>query len=167
LVKRFFAGVLAVVLCAAEVSAESPLESVARTCTTPEQLALFLHENLVFQEDRSLFGQTDYWQAPEEVLLRGKGDCEDYALLASDLLNRQGREAFIFSLYGEKGYAHTVCVFVENGRYSVLNQDRLVRCKAASLEALADQLYSGWKWGAVAQRQGHRGRAVRLIRRQG
>ncbi len=154
---------------AAEVSsdparAENSMESAARACATPDQISRFLRENVLFQEDQSLFGQADYWQTPEELLARRKGDCEDYALLACDLLLRQGKEAFVFSLYGEKGYAHTVCVFVEGGRFSVLNQDRLVRYGASSLEELAGQLYSGWTWGAVAQRHGHRGRAARIIR---
>ena len=145
---------------------ESPLDLVARSYSTPEQLARFLNARLTFQEDLSLFGQVDYWQAPEEVLVRGRGDCEDYALLANDLLKRQGKETFVFSLYGPRGYAHTVCVFVEGGRYSLLNQDRLVRTRAASLEELAGKLCRDWEWGAVAERNGHRGRAVRIIRRE-
>jgi len=146
--------------------ADSPLDSVARSHPTPERLAGFLGAHLTFQEDLSLFGQQDYWQSPEEVFTRGRGDCEDYALLASDLLARQGVHSFLFSLYGKKGYAHTVCVFMEGGRYSVLNQARLVRYRAVSLEELAGKLCSGWEWGAVAERHGHRGRAVRIIRRQ-
>ncbi len=146
--------------------AESPLDLVARSCSTPEQLARFLNAHLIFQEDLSLFGEADYWQAPEEVLVRGRGDCEDYALLADDLLKRQGRKSLVFSLYGPKGYAHTVCVFVEDGRYNLLNQDRLVRTGAASLEELAGKLCRDWEWGAVAERHGHRGRAVRILRRE-
>ena len=145
--------------------AETSLEIVARTQSTPERVASFLRSHLVFQDDRLLFGQADYWQSPEEMLARGRGDCEDYALLACNLLSRQGKRAFVFSLYGEGGYAHTVCVFLEDGHYNVLNQDRLVRVRASTLEELAQKIYPGWKWGAVAQRQGHRGRAVRLITR--
>lgn len=168
------AGLIVALLCAAgvgEVSsdpspAESMLESVARAYPSPEQLAHFLQSHMVFQEDLSLFGQVDYWQGPEEALARGRGDCEDYALLARDLLIRQGKEAFLFSLYGEPGYAHTVCVFVEDGRYSVLNQDRLIRYRASSLEELAGKLCPGWRWGAVAERWARRGRALRTLQRQ-
>ena len=162
----------AVLVCTAAPQAVSepgragnPLDAVARSAPTPEQLARFLHAHLTFQEDFSLFGQADYWQAPEEVLVRGKGDCEDYALLANDLLKRQGRESFVFSLYGPGGYAHTVCVFVEGGRFSLLNQDRLIHTGAASIEELADKIHRDWEWGAIAERHGHRGRAVRIIRR--
>lgn len=171
--KTLLPVLLAAVFCAAAgpVSsepgrAESPLDSVARNHSTPEQLARFLKARLIFQEDLALFGQMDYWQTPEEVLIRGRGDCEDYALLADDLLRRQGKKSFVFSLYGPKGYAHTVCVFVEGGRYNLLNQDRLIRTQAASLEELADELCRDWEWGAVAERNGHRGRAVQIVRRE-
>lgn len=145
--------------------AENALERIARIHSTPERLANFLNAHLTFHEDQALFGQVDYWQSPEEVFRLGKGDCEDYALLASDLLARQGVRTFVFSLYGKNGYAHTVCVFVQGGRYGILNQDRLVRSEASSLEGLAGELCRDWEWGAIAERRGHRGRAVKIIRR--
>ena len=132
---------------------------------TPEALALHLRRDFIFRNDPDLFGQVDYWQTPEEFLAQGQGDCEDYALLAAAVLKRQGIKAFVFSLYGKKGYAHTVCVFVEEGLYSVINQDRLIRCRAQSLQELAGRLCSRWEWGAVAERAGHRGRAVIRIER--
>ena len=139
------------------------LDAIARAYPTPEQLALFLHKTVLFQDDARLFGLADYWQDPEELLDRLEGDCEDYAILAQAVLVQQGVEAFIFSLYGEQGYAHTVCVFLEKGRYNVINQDRVVRYRAKSLEDLATYLYPKWTWGAVAEKVGHRGRAVREI----
>ncbi len=166
-------GLVALALCVSgvpRVSSDpgrmsSPLDSIAQAYPTPERLAAFLHQNVTFQDDLRLFGQVDYWQAPEEMIARGQGDCEDYALLAQDLLGRQGTEAFIFSLYGEAGYAHTVCVFVEKDLYNVMNQDRLMRLQAGSLKELADRLYPRWIWGAVARRREHRGKAIRVIRR--
>ena len=137
--------------------------AVARLCPTPEALAAFLKKEMVFREDREIFGRSDYWQAPEEFLRRRKGDCEDYALLAQAVLESQGMEAFVFSLYGS-GYAHTVCVFREGGRYHIFNQDRVIRCNAASLEEVASFLCPRWTWGAVARRFGRRGRSVRRIR---
>ncbi len=139
------------------------LEQIAQQCETPELLAVFLKERLTFRDDFLLFGREDYWQEPEEFLAQGAGDCEDYALLAEEVLKRQGREAFVLSLYGEGGYAHTVCVFIEEGAYHVLNQDRVIRAGAKNLEELADQLYPRWVWGAVARRAGTRGQAVRRI----
>lgn len=169
--RAFWAGVLAVLMTLSGIPsvspepnrAENPLDMLMRLCRTPDQLAQYLRRNVVFQDDALQFGLVDYWQDPEELLERRQGDCEDYALLAQAVLARLGREAFVFSLYGRAGYAHTVCVFVEDGRYSVINQDRLVWYRAGSLKELADLLYPTWDWGAVAERYGHRGRPVREI----
>lgn len=144
-------------------SKEPALNIIARTYTSPEALASYLKQEFTFQEDPSLFNETDYWQEPEEFLNRKRGDCEDYAILAKAILEQQGKEAFLLSLYGKCGYAHTVCVFVDDKGYSVINQDRVIHYKAASLETLAGLLCPTWVWGAVAERAGHRGRAVSTI----
>lgn len=144
--------------------AEPTLESLASTYATPKAVAQFLREQIRFKPDDQLFERLDYWQAPEELLARRAGDCEDYAILAQALLVRQGREAFLLSLFGAGGYAHTVCVFSEEGRYSVINEDRLIRYRTASLEELATFLYPTWRWGAVAIQEGSRGRPLRRLR---
>ena len=143
--------------------ADQNLASIVRAYPTPEKLAAFLRKRIAFQEDEKRFGEADYWQAPEEVLERGAGDCEDYALLAQEVFKQQGVGAFLLSLYGSGGYAHTVCVFLDGRTYSVINNDRVVRYRAKSLEELATFLYPQWSWGAVAEKMGHRGRAVQEI----
>ena len=40
-----------------------------------------------------------------------------------------------------------------------------VMVKPVSLEELAGKLCRDWEWGAVAQRRGHRGRALQILRR--
>lgn len=139
------------------------LEAIVRSHPTPEAVARFLQDWATSASDQDLFGRNEYWQAPEEFLMRRRGDCEDYALLTQALLERLGFEAFVFSLYGERGYAHTVTVFKEKGHYHVLNQDRLVRFYAKSLEELASRIYPSWTWGAVAVQTRHQGRIVREI----
>ena len=139
------------------------LEAIANTYPTPKALARFLHEAITFKTDEELFGIADYWQAPEDVLARRAGDCEDYALLAQAVLARRGITAYVLSVYGTDGYAHTVCAFLEAGRYNVINQDRLQSYQAPSLEVLAKSLYPGWTYSAIAHRTGTRGIATRLI----
>ena len=139
------------------------VEAVTRACPTPAVLGEFLHQHIRFSDDAVSRGVPDYWQTPEESLERGEGDCEDYALLAQEVFQRQGVEAFLFSLYGKDGYAHTVCVFLEGSFYSLMNQDRVVHLQARSLEELAGFLYRRWTWGAVAERVGSRGQAIRRI----
>ena len=144
----------------AETSAGVP--AVARLYATPEALSAFLKKEMVFREDREIFGRSDYWQPPEEFLRRRQGDCEDYALLTQAVLERQGKEALVFSLYGP-GYAHTVCFFREGGRYHIFNQDKVIRCSAASLEEAASFLCPHWEWGAIARRFGRLGRSLRRV----
>lgn len=150
----------------AETTLEGPewtLEVIASNYPTPKELAQFLKRQIRFERDVELFGQLDYWQTPEELLARRAGDCEDYALLAKAILEQQGKEAFLLSLYGPDNYAHTVCAFVENGRYNVINKDRLVRYRAKSIEQIASFLCPGWRWGAIAEPSGRTGRSTRIF----
>lgn len=149
--------------------AESPSESLhldqlAHTYTTPTAVAAFLRREFTFQRDIELFGEVDRWQRPDEFLSRRMGDCEDYALLARELLVRNWVKAFVFSLYGDGGYAHTVCVFVDAlGRYNVINQGTVRYYHATSLEALASALYPGWIFGGITEQTGTQGCFVKEI----
>ena len=147
---------------AVESDPPTPLiEQMAHTYTTPDAIASFLRTHFRFAQDAALFGEREHWQSPLEFLARRAGDCEDYALLARELLVRNGMEAFVFSLFGEEGYAHTVCVFVDrHGRYSIINQDRICVYEAPSLNALASLIYPAWTVGAVVERHGTLGRLV-------
>lgn len=40
----------------------------------------FFNRKIRFDEDINIWGTTDYWATPLEVLGRGEGDCEDYAI---------------------------------------------------------------------------------------
>lgn len=40
----------------------------------------YFNRKLRFVDDRSLWGQNDYWATPIEALWKGGGDCEDYAI---------------------------------------------------------------------------------------
>ena len=140
------------------------MEQLAAVYCTPKAIAGFLREEFIFRRDEELFNEVDRWQAPEEFLKRRVGDCEDYALLATELLRRNGLEAYVFSLFGEDGYAHTVSVFVdEQGRYNVINQEKLRQYRTKSLEALASALNPSWTFGGIVEQAGTRGRMVREI----
>jgi len=146
------------------VSTTPQLQHVAVSHSTPEAVASFLRAEFIFQRDEDQFGEIDHWQSPEEFLQRRVGDCEDYALLAHALLQRNGIESYVFSLFDEDGYAHTVSVFVdEKGRYNVINEGKLRRYHAKTLEAVADEINPAWTVGMIAEQDGTRGRVVREI----
>ena len=70
----------------------------------------------------------------------------------------------MFSLFGAQGYAHTVCLFVDQrGGYIILNVDRIVYYHADSLEVLASAMQSDWTFGGITERYGRRGRLVKEI----
>jgi len=54
----------------------SVLDEVARLSAVND----FYNQRVVFGEDLSVWGVTDYWASPLETLARGAGDCEDYAI---------------------------------------------------------------------------------------
>lgn len=43
-----------------------------------------------YQPDTENYGSKDYWATPDEILARGKGDCEDYAILKMAALRAAG-----------------------------------------------------------------------------
>ena len=140
------------------------LDQFASTYTSPRAIATFLRTAFTFRRDTDLFGKMDYWQSPEEFARRKAGDCEDYALFAKALLNRNGIEAYVLSLFGIGDYAHTVCVFVdERGRYNLIDERGVRVLHAKSLPALASWLYPGWTLGAIMEQAGTRGRIVKKI----
>ena len=137
------------------------VDQLASTYTSPEAVARFLQQDFTFTQDEELFGQEDYWQSPEEFVSRRRGDCEDYALLAQALLTRNGIRAYVVSLFGEDGYAHTVSVFLDGqGRYNAINQGTLRYYHAPSLEALASAINPSWTFGGIVEQDGTRARFV-------
>ncbi|WP_341889710.1 transglutaminase-like cysteine peptidase [Variovorax sp. YR752] len=40
----------------------------------------FFNRRVVFIDDAAVWGQDDYWASPLEMLEKGRGDCEDYAI---------------------------------------------------------------------------------------
>ena len=151
-------------LPARDASPEDALDALARTYGEPKAVAAFLKTTLTFRRDEELFGEADHWQSPEEFLARKVGDCEDYALLARALLRRRGITAHVLSLFGQEGYAHTVCVFLDaQGRYNVIDVDRARFPRAKTLEALASWLYPGWTFGGLVDQDGARGRMLQRI----
>ena len=142
-----------------------PFHELIKELSSPEILVRFMHENFTFIDDLRLFGTEDYWQTPEELWSRREGDCEDYALFAEKVLREQGIEAYAVSFYGKKGYAHTVTIFAENGSYQVINEDRLYKYEAKTIEEALSRIYPAWNWGAFAEQRGSRGWAIQKIKR--
>ncbi len=123
-------------------------------------LVRWMKKNLKFVDDSKLFGNDDYWQDPSEMLQRGEGDCEDYALFAKSVLDHLGIESYVVSFYGPGHYAHTVVIFKQGAGYNVVNEDRLYRYQARTIEEALTRVHSNWTWGGIAEKQGSRGSLI-------
>ena len=142
-------GMVLVFLINADANAQLPdrslsLADLAFQLKTPENIAHYLWRNFAFEYDRRLFGREEYRQPAEEFMANSRGDCEDFANLAYHLLRLNGFEAFLMNIYGS-GFAHTVCVFKENGRYQAIDGSDLKRVEAEDLKELAGRLRPFWK----------------------
>lgn len=61
------------------------LDGIARASAQPEEQRLevinqFFNRRIYFRDDIEVWGQVDYWASPLETMIRGQGDCEDYAI---------------------------------------------------------------------------------------
>ena len=45
---------------------------------------------IAYKTDRAIYGKLDYWASSAEILQRGTGDCEDYAILKQAMLRAMG-----------------------------------------------------------------------------
>ena len=140
----------------------SYLEAV-QDIKTPKELSKFLKKKFQFVLDENQFDSVDYWQSPEEFWKRKKGDCEDYALFSKAILEKLGYQAHIISLYGGNGYAHTVTIFKDETGWNVMNEDRLYRYEASTLEEAVTRIFPDWTWASIAKLQGTRGWLVREL----
>jgi len=56
--------------------AASEMEEGARLAAINQ----FFNRRIVFAEDEAVWGVADYWASPLELLDKGRGDCEDFAI---------------------------------------------------------------------------------------
>lgn len=54
------------------------------------RVSRFIHREITYMVDEKLYGTEDYWATPSETLGHGKGDCEDFAILAYVSLRHAG-----------------------------------------------------------------------------
>lgn len=137
----------------AETKAQLPdrilsLQELSFQLSSPRAIADYLWKNFLFEDDQRLFGKEDYWQTPEEFFSNKKGDCEDFAIFANDLLKSQGVQSFILNIYGGKE-GHTICVFKQNGRYQAIDGSDFKPMDAASLNELITKIEPAWKNAAI------------------
>ena len=85
--------------------------------------------SLLPQYDDTQYQKEDYWQTPKEFLMRGAGDCEDYAIIKYFTLIKLGvdrRKLFLTSVKEKfSGGSHMVLSYFERENRSPLILDNL------------------------------------------
>lgn len=120
---------------------------------TPDSIAKYMWRHIAYVNDRRQFGQEEYWQSPEETLNNKKGDCEDLALFAQSMLKANGISSFLLNVYGN-GFAHTICVFKENGKFNIIDGTTVKRIEAENLNEVSQYIYPFWKKSAIVSPNG-------------
>jgi len=92
----------------------------------------WFNRRIVFRADIEVWGLQDYWASPLELLDKGQGDCEDYAiakyfsLLASGMPANRLRLVYVRLLQGGDSQAHMVLAYYARPSAEPLILDSLV-----------------------------------------
>lgn len=95
----------------------------------------FFNRRILFREDIETWGQIDYWASPLELIERGQGDCEDYAIAKYSSLVAAGvpltrlRLVYVKAIYGGQStvqQAHMVLAYYPNSGADPLILDNLI-----------------------------------------
>ena len=95
-----------------------------------EAVNRFFNQQLSFQDDTRIWGQTDYWATPVEALIKGAADCEDYAIAKYISLRRLGvpseklRITYVKAL--RQNQAHMVLTYYASAGAEPLVLDNLI-----------------------------------------
>ena len=98
------------------------INEMAKYCNRPWKLGLYLWHHIWYKSDQAKHGIPDHWQTAEQTLIDRNGDCDDFAVLAKAVLEKQGKKPIIMSAYNGKD-GHAECVFYYKGKWrSIANQ---------------------------------------------
>jgi len=100
---------------------------------------------IAYKRDKTVYGSLDHWAKPGEILKRGAGDCEDFAILKMAALLDAGIPAHSMSLIvlqdSQKGVFHAVLSVATGSGTFILDNVRNNVVKDTSLPAYVP-LYS-------------------------
>jgi predicted transglutaminase-like cysteine proteinase len=111
-----------------EIQESAPQDEEARL----RALNGFFNRRVLFREDKEAWGVIDYWASPLEMLAKGEGDCEDYAiakyfsLLAAGVPSVKMRLVYVRAQMAGGIQAHMVLAYYPQPNAEPLILDNLV-----------------------------------------
>jgi len=118
----------------ARVQAWRTLIEKNKTLANPDKLDhvnTFFNDRIAYADDQVVWGVEDYWTTPLELLGKGRGDCEDYAiakyitLLLMDVPVQKLRLVYVRARMGSGTVAHMVLSYFETPTGDPLILDNL------------------------------------------
>lgn len=91
----------------------------------------FFNRNIGFDEDITVWNQSDYWATPLETIGRGRGDCEDFSIVKYYTLRQAGvpvskmRLIYVKASQGGTQRAHMVLAYYPSPTAEPLVLDNL------------------------------------------
>ncbi len=91
----------------------------------------FFNRNIAFDEDLTIWNQSDYWATPLETMGRGRGDCEDFSIVKYYSLRLAGvpvnkmRLIYVKARQGSSQRAHMVLAYYASPAAEPLVLDNL------------------------------------------
>lgn len=138
------------------------VNTLASYLKTPQDVALYMWRHFDYEGDRRQFGKDDYWQSPQEILANKKGDCEDFAVFAKQILELNGYSAHVLNLYGTKD--HSICIFKKGGKYGAVDGGKFVAADFKDLQSLITYMDRFWTKASIVEVNGcHTGRVLANI----
>ncbi len=92
----------------------------------------FFNRHVLYRDDQETWGQVDYWTSPLELLFKGQGDCEDFAiakyfsLIASGVSGGKMRLVYVRAQIGVAVQAHMVLAYYPTPNAEPLILDNLI-----------------------------------------
>ncbi len=105
------------------VEVRAMLQMVQRAGALPQErqrltvVNNFFNQRIAFRDDTEVWGVIDYWATPLELLDKGRGDCEDYAiakymsLLAAGVPQSRLRMVYVRAQFQGRSQAHMVLAY--------------------------------------------------------
>jgi predicted transglutaminase-like cysteine proteinase len=114
--------------CPAGTSIGSAIEAAKGKPVTQQLVAInsAVNRAIAYTKDQDVWGKRDYWAKPQETIAKGKGDCEDYAILKMAALKEAGVPASSMTLVvlrdQRRNLFHAVlAVMTDRGQYILDN----------------------------------------------
>ena len=117
--------------------AQALIQEIAESVSADEltrlkRLNVFFNRHIAYRDDLEIWGQVDYWATPLEMLSKGAGDCEDYAigkyfsLIAAGVPAVKMRLVYVRAEVGGAVQAHMVLAYYADPLAEPLILDNLI-----------------------------------------